>query len=384
MSRVASPSKLRRYWVPLRFVVGLALAGVAIWVVQGKSSELNGAAAFLARPHWGWLILAAAAELASFVSLATLQRILMSAGGLVRPLRRMTAITFATNSVQSALPVGAAFAGVYQFRQYEFLGADEVLAGWVVIASGALAFAAIAGLACIAFALAASTGSTFDLYEAIALVVVVAALVVIAWSSRARLYGPAVKAVVMMERRLHRQAGQWTGPLRAGLERMRAVAPSRRAWAWAWVAGVVDWLADCSCLAFAFLAVGAGVPWRGLLLAYCGGQLAILLPITPGGLGVVEGSLTLALVDFGGGRATTVAAVLLYRLLSFWVPLPTGACCYLGLAGGRRRSLRREAARAAAPASRGSPAPDRAPSSSALAFPDTPQTDTTAQEAEDP
>jgi putative heme transporter len=73
-----------------------------------------------------------------------------------------------------------------------------------------------------------------------------------------------------------------------------------------------------------FLAIGAGIPWRGLLLAYGAGQLAANLPITPGGLGVVEGSLTIALVTFGGAEASTVAAVFLYRILSFWVVLPAG------------------------------------------------------------
>jgi hypothetical protein len=322
----------------------LALLGVAVWVLTGKSSELSGAGAFLERPHWGWLVLAAVAELASFLSLAALEQTLMSAGRMRRRLRRFAAITFAGNSVQSALPVGAAFAGVYIFRQYQFLGADEVLAGWVVIATSVVAFAAIAGLAGIALALAASTGTTFDLFEAIAGVLAVALVAVLAWGYRARLYPWVIKAVVVVERALRRPAGQLSGPLKHGLDRMRTVAPSRGAWARAWFAGIVDWVADCSCLGLAFLAVGAGVPWRGLLLAYCGGQLATLLPITPGGLGVVEGSMTVALVAFGGGKVTTVAAVLLYRLFSFWVPLPVGALCYLGLASGRRRELRRQVA----------------------------------------
>ena len=103
------------------------------------------------------------------------------------------------------------------------------------------------------------------------------------------------------------------------------------------MAGLSYWVADCGCLAFAFLAVGAPVPWQGLLLAYCAAQLAVNLPITPGGLGVVEGSLTVALVAFGGGRAPVVAAVLLYRLISFWLPLPVGAGCYVVLARKRRR-----------------------------------------------
>jgi hypothetical protein len=39
---------------------------------------------------------------------------------------------------------------------------------------------------------------------------------------------------------------------------------------------------------------------------------------------VVEGSLTIALVAFGGARVSTVEAVLIYRLISFWGELVVG------------------------------------------------------------
>ncbi len=86
----------------------------------------------------------------------------------------------------------------------------------------------------------------------------------------------------------------------------------------------------------AFLAVGSPVPWRGLLLAYGAGQLAANLPITPGGLGVVEGSLTIALVAYGGAQTSTVAAVLLYRIISFWASLPVGWVSWAVLAAQER------------------------------------------------
>jgi uncharacterized protein (TIRG00374 family) len=73
-----------------------------------------------------------------------------------------------------------------------------------------------------------------------------------------------------------------------------------------------------------FPAVGAPIPWKGLLLAYGAGQLAANLPITPGGLGAVEGSITIALVAFGGARVATVEAVLVYRTISFWLVLVVG------------------------------------------------------------
>jgi hypothetical protein len=44
------------------------------------------------------------------------------------------------------------------------------------------------------------------------------------------------------------------------------------------------------------LAFGGGVPWRGVLVAYGLTQLAASLPITPGGIGVVEASLAALLV----------------------------------------------------------------------------------------
>ena len=328
--------QLRRYWRPFRVVVGFALVGVAAWVITGKTSELAGASAFLTQLRWFWLALGGLAELGSFVALATVQRLLLRSGGVRMRLTRVTSVTFAGSSIQAALPIGAAFAGLYVFRQYEVAGADDVLAGWVVIATFTVAFATLATLAGVGLAFAASTGSTFDLVGAILAVLVLAILVVIAWVKRAKAYDFLARAAGSLEQRMHRPAGQFTGPLAQTLERMSMVAPARKDWLKAVVAGGADWVADCGCLAFAFLAVGSPVPWQGLLLAYCAAQLAVNLPITPGGLGVVEGSLTVALVAFGGGRAPTVAAVLLYRLLSFWIPLPIGAACYLVLARGRR------------------------------------------------
>jgi uncharacterized membrane protein YbhN (UPF0104 family) len=38
----------------------------------------------------------------------------------------------------------------------------------------------------------------------------------------------------------------------------------------------------------------------------------------------VEGSLTIGLVAYGGAEASSVAAVLVYRVLSFWLPLLVG------------------------------------------------------------
>ena len=330
---------LLRLWRPFRMIAGIVLAGLAIYFVAGKTSELQGASVFLTQLRWAPLALAVIVETASYLSMASLQRTLLRAGAVNPALMRTAAITFAGSTIQSALPGGSAFLVLYQFRQYELVGADDVLAGWVVVATTMVTFSTLSVLAGVGLALAASTGSTFDLVGAIIGVIVIALLAVLAWAKRSRLYVLALDLGGGLERIVRQPPGRFVRPMAYAVERMRHVAPTRGRWAVALAYGAGSWLTDCACLMAAFMAVGASVPWQGLLLAYCGGQLAVNLPVTPGGLGVVEGSLTVALVAFGGGRAATVAAVLIYRLVSFWAPLPVGAVFWGGLARARRRFL---------------------------------------------
>jgi uncharacterized protein (TIRG00374 family) len=58
-------------------------------------------------------------------------------------------------------------------------------------------------------------------------------------------------------------------------------------------------------------------------------RLLTAIPITPGGLGIVELGLTGTLVGFGGNRADVVAAVLIYRALTFLPPIPLGLAASL-------------------------------------------------------
>ena len=100
---------------------------------------------------------------------------------------------------------------------------------------------------------------------------------------------------------------------------------------------LVNWLADAAVLAVSIRATGATVPWHDLLLVYGSGIAAQSLNITPGGLGVAEGSLSLALVATGLSASRALAAVLLYRLASFWLVALTGWLVLLWLRRPRRR-----------------------------------------------
>jgi putative heme transporter len=86
---------------------------------------------------------------------------------------------------------------------------------------------------------------------------------------------------------------------------------------------------DYLALLCALRAVGAAPRPSLVVLAYAAAELLALIPFTPGGLGFVEAGLvgTLALAGVSGPAA--LAATLLYRLVSFWLPIPVGGIAYL-------------------------------------------------------
>jgi len=311
----------------LRLALGLAAAALAVWAVSGHRGELEGAGAALADANPLWLAVAVGAEVAALWSFAAMQHRLLAAGGVNIGMGPLTAISLAGNAIQNSFPGGAAWASVFAFRQFRRRGADDVLAGWIVVAVSGLSAAALALVAAVGLILGGSQGSDLDLVGAIVTVTIaLAGAVGLARLAgrRSRVIRLATRLVKVAQRLIHRPGGDAKTLVEQTWRRFDAVRPSRGTWAVAFGWAVANWLADSAALAAAFLAVGSPVPWQGLLLAYGAAQLAANLPITPGGLGVVEGSLTIALVAYGGATTATVAAVLAYRIVSFWALVATG------------------------------------------------------------
>lgn len=93
------------------------------------------------------------------------------------------------------------------------------------------------------------------------------------------------------------------------------------------------WAFDNAVLWATFHAVGASPEIAIVMMGYLIGQLGGLLPL-PGGLGGIDAGLFGTLVLYGTPVAPTVAAVLAYRLILFWLPLVLGAIGFLSLRRG--------------------------------------------------
>lgn len=311
-------------WRIVRFVVSLGLAAYGLSVVYGNRTELAGATSSLDHLRWEWLAAAAVVEFVSVMAFASLQRRLLRAGRVTMSLGRMASITFAGNSIQNSLPAGPVFSNMYAFRQLRGRGADDVLAGWVLVGTAGMTMITLVLLAGIGLAGAYGTGSGLNLVTDIVALLALSALAVFVWSRRDWIMNHQVAPLRLVQRVFKRPEGDAKELIDEFVTRMDAISPTTTDWMMATTFAVANWVFDVGCLIAAFLAVGAPVPWRALLLAYTAAQLVANLPITPGGLGVVEGSLAIGLVVFGGNRGKIEAAVLIYRLLSFWVLLPIG------------------------------------------------------------
>ncbi len=81
---------------------------------------------------------------------------------------------------------------------------------------------------------------------------------------------------------------------------------------------------DAASLFFAFYAVGFAIAPGFLLVIFAGSNALSAMSGVPGELGVMETSLTLISTSLGIAPSTAVSAVVLFRALSYWLPIPLG------------------------------------------------------------
>jgi hypothetical protein len=251
----------------------------------------------------------------------------------------MLATVYAANALSTSVPLAGPELGAgFTFRRFKRQGVDPPLAGWSLLVGGVVS--PVAGV-CILVGGALLSGN--DLVAVVGVLgglLGVAVGVVIHTAARhsrlRRTFAPGAAWVLSRARRLlGHPAGTPDEEIRAWADRLATLHPEPSVWFRVSSLALANWLTDAGVFAASIYAVGAPVPWHALPLIYGSGVVASSLGITPGGLGLVEGTLCLGLVGAGlhGGQA--LASVLLYRLISFWMVVAAGWVVLLCLRLGR-------------------------------------------------
>ncbi|HEY1486784.1 MAG TPA: YbhN family protein [Micromonosporaceae bacterium] len=320
---------LRRHW---QLVVVVAMLALAYLTLRDHLPSIHSIGTALSSANVRWIIVAAACEALSLSMFAWQQRSLLGATGVPMSFRRATAVTYARSALAISMPAGSAVSAGFAFQQYRRAGATNDRAAAVTVLSGVVSFLGLASLyvAGILVLLSAEPSETIRNHPVlVAALGAAVALGLIAWLIRRRVTAgrtpkPAVAAP---------EGSSW---------RERSIATARQALA-AWRAlrtrdwmvacsfAVANWLFDLLCLVSAGKAFALPVGLFTIATMYLGIQIVRQLPITPGGIGLIETGLLAGLTHAGATGGTAAAVVLTYRLLSCWLIIPLGGVAWLGL-----------------------------------------------------
>ncbi|MEV4136679.1 lysylphosphatidylglycerol synthase transmembrane domain-containing protein [Dactylosporangium sp. NPDC049742] len=314
----------RSRWLRLLLVVVSVVVLAAIGL-RGRLPDPQDLLASLTGASWGWVALAALLQAGSVAAFAGQQQYLFSALGVRIRRRRVLAITLARTAISISVPAGAAVSTGYAIREYERAGAPKELGAVTAIVSGLASIGGLALMYVAGGAALAAYGTTTSLtWRPLAIVAGIVAL---------------TAAVVVLGRRLidAKPADPRRPPPKGRIRRyvQRLLASAREAWRagaglrardwWAVIAyAAANWLTDLCCLAACTYALGLPVTLPALAGIYLGVQIVRQVPLSPGGIGVIETALVAGLTASGATAIAATAAVLLYRLLSCWLLIPLG------------------------------------------------------------
>ncbi|MGZ4186945.1 MAG: lysylphosphatidylglycerol synthase transmembrane domain-containing protein [Solirubrobacteraceae bacterium] len=314
-------------WQIVKRVLLLIVTGLSLYLLAPKVISVLASWPQLKTLRPGWLGLALLFESMSYLALWSMQRVALRTTSWFA----VGTSQLASGAVGSVVPGGAATAGAVAYRLLTKAGvrSDDVASGLAAasIATTAVTLALpVLALPAIIGGVVAPRGLLQTAYVGIAGFVAVAILSAAAfgWDQPLLIVGRGARWLIQRFKR--DRASELPQRLLEQRDRMKRTFGRRWYVALTGAVGKVgfDYVALVCCLG----AVGARPHASLVLLAYVGGALLALIPVTPGGLGFVEAGLTGLLTAAGVGAQQSLVSTLAYRLVSFWVPLPAGGVAY--------------------------------------------------------
>ncbi len=326
---VYSPAEPRKqgpgFRIPVKFLVFLGAAAVGLYLVWPQLLDLWDAVPGLYTIKWFWFVLMVLLEAGAFACYWGMMRVTTR-----EPRWFVIATTqLASNAFTRIVPGGAASGAPLGYQMLVTSGSEKGQAVTGLTANTLLSNAVLFLLPILSLP-AILGGAPIDpsLLRTMIVGVVLAVLIMVGgavalFTDRALLFvGRAVRRVL---NRVRKGGAPRDGlPARLLVERDFVKGALGDRW---WVAlpcAAGNWLLDFGALLAALAAVGASPRPSLVLLGYVVAAILAWVPLTPGGLGFVEVGLTATLGLAGVGAAEATTAVLAYRLVSFWLPIPAG------------------------------------------------------------
>lgn len=302
-------------WVGLGLLLTVATVGVMAALIG--PDRLRTAVSML-EPTW--LLVALGIEAVALACLAQVYREVFAVTH--GPLSRRAAATIALGSFSLAqvLPGGGAAGAVFAANRFA-RRSDAVTGTTSVVLFGTTTMATLGVLvsaAATGTAVAAGTHASVAVAAGIITVLVLVALAGFRWVLSRR---NTRRRVVAWAARATRRSEDVTMSWQAAVDRQaRLLDRPGRLWrivAWS----AVNWTLDIAVLGAIAWAVGVHTPVLAIVVAYGVANLVNSVPLTPGGIGVVEAGIAASLVAMGADPSSASLAAIAYRLVAHWFPI---------------------------------------------------------------
>jgi uncharacterized protein (TIRG00374 family) len=326
-------SRLRNARRPLRrLVILLILALIVEYLVipelVGASKDLY----LLGQLNVGWLIAGTIVEAVALFCYALLNRVLLPPAG--RPsLSRLFRIDLVAAAVAHVIPAGTVgSAGIgYQLFTAEGIPGTEV--GVMMATKGMGSTVVLNVLLWISLVVSIPLSGYRPVYTTVAIVgAVVLALIALLILGITRGEKRAARILRAVGQRIPGVGGDRLEQIAyQAASSIRRLARDRRVLGESLTWAALNWLLDAASLWCFIAAFGRYVNPVGLFAAYGIANVLGAIPVTPGGLGIIDTVTPVLLVGFGLTRSVATLGVLAWRLVNFWLPIPAGAIAYVTL-----------------------------------------------------
>ena len=319
----------------IQFAVSVVLVGLILWFVFRQFASVADVLDVVGAMSAGELTLLAIAAIWNLFTYWFV--VVVATPGLT--LGQAAVLTQSTTAVSNAVPAGGAVAVGLTYTMLSSWGFSRSRTTLMVVVTGIWNNFVKLGMPIFALAILALQGQPGTgrvLAAVLGLVALVAAV--------------AVFALVLWREQFAARAGITAGRWASALLRLvrrppvsgwdlavtkwrgRVIGLVRHRWVALTVSTLLSHLSLYAILLIALRAAGVPdeqVSWAEVLAVFAFARLVTAIPITPGGVGVVELALIAGLTQAGGDDAAVVAAVLVFRVLTWLLPIVIGAGTYV-------------------------------------------------------
>jgi uncharacterized protein (TIRG00374 family) len=300
-------------------LVALAVVTTAVLVWIAGPEDLVAALRAADTPL---LVAAIATQVLALVCFANLYRSAHEAVSGTPRGARSGLVGIAAFGLTQALPGGGAAGALLAIRRFRQLGSPAAVGANVVVHISLSSLTALSLVVTVAASAAALTSGQHASYALLGALVTSGIVGGVTLARRTGAYERVQQRAVTRllqatARDGRRVAGRWLTTVDVVAVPLLSPRAFARPFAWS----ITKWSLDLTVLTLAVRAVGGTTPLAAIALSYAAVNLLNSIPLTPGGIGLVEGGITAMLTAFGLDLGSATAATLAYRLVAYWLPL---------------------------------------------------------------